>query len=136
MSEAIRANLKNLSHALQSLHRDLLMLQARSLAQEDGKPVNPYELLRASLHDPEFSWLRKMSALIVHIDTIVDELENLSGRETNEIAGLVLALIEKPEPRLNQEFWNRYSSYLANDPNIILKHSKVKEILSALRPNL
>lgn len=136
MSEAIRTNLKNLSHALQSLHRDLLMLQARSLSQEDGKPINPYELLRASLHDPAFSWLRKMSALIVHIDTIVDEIDNLSGRETGEIANMVLALIEKPEASLNQEFWIRYSAHLSTDPNIIMKHSKVKEILSALKPNL
>lgn len=136
MSEAIRAGLKNLSQALQSLHRDLLMLQARSLSQEDGKPINPYELLRASLHDPAFSWLRKMSALIVHIDTIVDEIDNLSGRETGEIANMVLALIEKPDSNLNQEFWTHYSAHLSTDPNIIMRHSKVKEILSVLKPNL
>lgn len=135
MSDTIRAALKRLSQALQELHRDLLMLQARSLATENGKAINPYELLRASLHDPAFAWLRKMSTLIVHIDTIVDEVENLSGRETNEIADLVLALIEKPEPKVDQEFWDRYSAHLSSNPDIIMKHSKVKELLSALRPN-
>jgi len=134
MATDLKTALQDLSHALQSLHRDLLMTEAKRLAHESGAPVNPYDLLQASLHDPSFAWLRKMSALIVHIDVIVDETENLTGTEANQIHDQVLRLIEKPEPKQDQEFWTKYSAFLS-DPEIILKHSKVKSILANLRPS-
>lgn len=134
MHKQLKEALQKLSQALQSLHRDLLMTESRRLASESGEPVNPYDLLQASLHDPSFAWLRKMSALIVHIDTIIDETEVLTGIEANQIHDLVLRLIEKPDPKLDQEFWSKYQAYLS-DAEIILKHSKVKEILELLRPS-
>lgn len=135
MHKAIQQALREISQALQELHRDLLMLEARALQSDDGATVNPYDLLRASLHDPRFAWLRKFSMLIVHIDTIVDETPNLSGKEANQIASQVLELIEKPDAKVDQEFWDKYTSYLSN-PEIIMKHSKVKALIGDLRPKM
>lgn len=130
----LKTTFNDLSKALTTLHRSLLMLEANRL--NGGEPMNPYDLLKASLHDPAFAWLRKMSALIVHVDTVIDETENLSGAEANQIHDLALRLIEKPDPRLDQEFWNHYSAYLANNPEIIMKHSNVKTILEKMRPTI
>jgi hypothetical protein len=127
-----KKDLQDLSQALQTLHRSLLMLEANKFY--GGKPANPYDLLQASLHEPSFAWLRKISALIVHVDTVVDETTTLSGVEANQIHDQVIRLIEKPEPKLDQDFWNHYRSYLADNPEIIMKHSNVKEILERLRP--
>lgn len=135
MHNQLKKALQDLSQALQSLHRDLLMLEAKTLATESGKPVNPYDLLQASLHDPNFAWMRKMSTLIVHIDVIVDETERLTSLEANQVHDQVLRLIEKPDPKLDQEFWNKYQHHLHDNPEIILKHSKVKTILAGLRPS-
>lgn len=136
MHEQLKKALQELSHALQDLHKDLLMLEAKSLETEAGLPVNPYDLLQASLHDPNFAWLRKISTLIVHIDIVVEEATNLSGIEANQINDQVLRLIEKPEPKLDLEFWTKYSAHLSVNPDIIMKHSRVKTILNQLRPNI
>lgn len=131
MNNHPRMALQDLSQALQELHRALLMTEAQRLSKESGAPVNPYDLLQASLHDPSFAWLRQMSMLIVHIDTVVDETENLTGTEANQIHDMVLRLIEKPDPKKDQEFWSKYTAHL-KDPNIIMMHSKVKTILGTL----
>ncbi|MGE4131626.1 MAG: hypothetical protein AB7F86_08300 [Bdellovibrionales bacterium] len=135
MHAVIQATLKELSQALQDLHKDLLMREARALIATDDKPLNPYDLLAASLHDPRFAWLRQFSAMIVHIDTIVDEISPLSAQDSHKIASEVLNLVEKPEEGKDQEFWIKYTSYL-NDPHVIMKHSRVKEIILKLRPSL
>ncbi len=135
MHEKVKRSLQDLSQALQELHRDLLMLEAKAAEAESGKALGPYELLAASLHDPRFSWLRLMSAVIVHIDTIVDEVTNLTGQDANQIANEVLALIEKPGENRNQDFWNKYTSYL-NNPDTIIRHAKVKTILESLKPKM
>lgn len=135
MHEELKRTLQALSQALQELHRDLLMLEARLHQTETGQQLGPYELLHASLHDPKFSWLRLMSAMIVHIDTIVDEVTTLSSQDASQIATEVLALIEKPSENKSQEFWNKYTSHL-NNPDTIMRHSKVKEILESLAPKM
>lgn len=125
-----------LAKALMDLHRDLLMLQAKNLESESGRKISPYELLHASLHDPQFAWLRMMSEVIVTIDTLIDESENLSGKEASEVAEEVLNLIEKPQGTGQTEFWNRYSHYLSINPDIIMRHSRVKEIIARLKPSM
>ena len=117
------------------LHRDLLMLESKRLADESGRRMNPYELLHASLHDPEFAWLRAMSALIVTIDTVIDESTNLSGKEISQIADEVMKLIEPDKDQATHEFWQKYSAYLSS-ADIIMKHSTVKDLIARLKPNM
>lgn len=136
MSNELKQTFHALAKALIDLHRDLLMLQAKNLESESGRKVSPYELLNATLHNPSFAWLRLMSEMIVTIDTLVDETENLSSKEASEVANEVLNLIERPSGANQTEFWNRYSQYLAVNPDIIMKHSRVKEIISRLKPSM
>ncbi|MGE3684596.1 MAG: hypothetical protein AB7G93_23005 [Bdellovibrionales bacterium] len=136
MSAHLKATFKELSTALQSLHRDLLMLEAKKLEAELGRKITPYELLHASLNDPGMAWLRLMSELIVNIDTILDEMPNLSGQEAGRVASQVLNIIERPAEPVDTDFWRNYSKYLSSNPEVIMKHSRVKEILERLRPNL
>lgn len=135
MHEQLKRSLQDLSRALQELHRDLLMLEAKRAETESGQRLGPYELLQASLQDPGFAWLRSMSAMIVQIDTIVDEVTNLSSQDTSQIANAVLGLIEKPGDSKSQEFWKKYSGHLTN-PDTIMRHSKVKTILESLKPKM
>jgi hypothetical protein len=134
MSAELKRRFQELSQALQELHKDLLMLEAKNLEVETGRKITPYELLHASLHDPNMMWLRQMSALIVMIDTTIDEATNLSGQESNQIADEVITLLEKPKGLIATDFWTKYSQYLAVNPDIILKHSNVKTLAGNLRP--
>lgn len=112
------------------------MLEAKRLEQQLGKKMTPYELLHASLNDPSLAWLRKMSELIVNIDTIIDETPNLSAQDSHRVASEVLDVLEKPPGLIATDFWTQYSQYLANNPDIIMRHAKVKDILTQVRPSM
>jgi hypothetical protein len=132
----LKSQFIELSKALQVLHRELLMLEAKTLESKFSRKISPYELLDASLNNPSFSWLRSMSSIIVTIDTVVDESENLSALEAHQIANAVSALIEGPKGNEKaSDFWNRYSDFLASNPDVIMKHSKVKEMLVKIKPS-
>lgn len=136
MSADLKQKFKELSASLIELHRQLLMLEAKKLATESGRTMTPYELLHASLHDPQLAWLRFMSELIVNIDTIIDETPNLSSKEASQVADEVSNLLEKPQTSNNKDFWTGYSKYLSENPDIIMKHSQVKGLLTNLRPKM
>lgn len=127
---------QDISRALTELHRELLMREATKLESEGGRKISPYELLHASLYDPRLAWLRPMSALIVVIDTMIDEAPNLSGQEASQIANEVLSLLERPASGSDSDFWSKYSSYLSHDADVIMRHSKVKAHIASLRPKM
>jgi hypothetical protein len=135
MSGEIKKGLQTLSAALRELHRELLMLEAKALDSEAGRPLSPYDLLHASLHDLRLAWLRQISALIVSIDTTIDEAAHLTATEANHVASTVLKLLEKPSAG-NDEFWTKYTNYLSHDANVIMRHSKVKDIAARLHPKM
>lgn len=136
MSSELLNQFKELSAALRDLHRELLMLEARTLESESGRSLTPYELLHASLHDANLNWLRLISALIVNIDTTMDEIPNLTGKEANQIASEVLNLFEKPTAPAVTEFWAKYSKYLGSNAEIIMRHARVKTAVANLRPRM
>lgn len=129
----LRASFRELSKALTDLHKDLLMREAKKLEGELGKPISPYELLHASLNDPSLAWLRRISAMIVNIDTIMDETPKLTAQEGNRVADEVLKILEKPPGLIDSDFWLNYSRYLSHDADIIMRHARVKEQLTRLR---
>lgn len=55
---------KRLTAAIADLHRALLTVQSA------GHPAkgNPYALLQAVMHDPDFAWLKALTDLILRID--------------------------------------------------------------------
>lgn len=136
MSADLKKKFQELSTGLADLHRSLLMLEAKKLESETGRKITPYELLHASLHDPNMAWLRQMSAMIVTIDTTIDEATNLGTKEASQIAVEVLTLIEKPASLIATDFWTKYSNYLSDNAEIIMKHSKVKSLIENLRPRM
>lgn len=136
MEKDLKRKFQELSTALQSLHRDLLMKEAKHLEGESGRKLTPYELLHASLNDPNLAWLRQLSTLIVNIDTTVDEAQNLSSSEAAQISDSVLTLLEKPAGLIETDFWRHYSDYLSHDVDIIMKHSQVKALVAELRPKM
>lgn len=135
MSSSFKKPIEEVSTALKDLHKSLLMLEAKALEAESGRPLNPYELLHASLNEPALAWLRKISALIVTIDTLIDEAANLTATEASHVANAVFNLIEKPANPEDSEFWHKYSSHLSN-AEVILRHSKVKDLATRLRPKM
>lgn len=136
MSQDLKGKFKELSSSLMDLHRTLLMLEAKTLETESGRAITPYELLHATLHDPNLAWLRAISQLIVNIDTIIDEATNLSSKESIQVASAVSNLLENPQGAQVQDFWTHYTKYLSSNADVIMKHSKVKSIISNFSPKM
>ena len=68
--------LAHLGTALLRFHRELLQYQASLAAKEDLREYTAYDLLKLSLTDPRFTWLRQYSDLIIQIDIITDDKKN------------------------------------------------------------
>ncbi len=68
--------LAHLGTSLLKFHRELLQYQAQLAAKEDQREYTAYDLLKLSLSDPRFAWLRKYSDLIIQIDIITDDKKN------------------------------------------------------------
>jgi len=132
----VRRHFDELTSALKDLHKALLMLEAKKMEQALGRKVSPYELLSASMNDPNLAWLRSMSELIVSIDIVIDETPSLTAQEANKAVVEVLNVIEKPPGLIATDFWTRYTEYLGSNPEVIMLHSKVKKILDSLRPKM
>ena len=68
--------LAHLGTTLMKLHRELLQYQAQLASKEDQREYTTYDLLKLSINDPRFAWLRHYSNLIIQIDIITDDKKN------------------------------------------------------------
>ena len=68
--------LADLGTTLLKFHRELLQHQAQLAAEEDQREYTAYDLLKLSINDPRFAWLRQFSDLIIQIDIITDNKKN------------------------------------------------------------
>ncbi|MBC7753306.1 MAG: hypothetical protein H7Z71_03645 [Moraxellaceae bacterium] len=68
--------LAHLATTLLKFHRELLQYQAQLASKEDHREYTSYDLLKLSISDPRFDWLRKYSDLIIQIDIITDDKKN------------------------------------------------------------
>lgn len=64
------ANLRELRNRLLHLHKMLLDMERQRFERKSGR-VTPGELLQLVLNDPQFAWLRIISALVVEIDEVL-----------------------------------------------------------------
>lgn len=69
---------KEFREVLASFHKSLLEYQARVFEKQEERSLSPFDLWHLSSNHPTFSWLRKISEVIVLLD------ENLEKEETSE----------------------------------------------------
>ena len=121
-----------LRRALRDLHRALVERASRDYvyAHERLTQPAPGELLQMLTKDPEFSWLRGLSELMVDIDATRDDA---AGRE--EAALGVRAAVERfispPQAESADEFAERYWPYVHQDPHVAMAHAAVKQTIAS-----
>jgi hypothetical protein len=69
----MKDKMNELSRLLLALHKTLLHFEKDLHEKRMGRSFTPHELLHLSLNDEKFAWLRKISDLIVALDTRIDE---------------------------------------------------------------
>lgn len=127
--ETMRNRLQKVHRSLLRLHKVLLDAERQYFERENGA-VSSGQMLHLVINDPFFAWLRGISALIVRIDELLDEKDPLASTQDAE------ALMEQIKSLLiptdnGTEFAIKYIAALQRDPDAVLTHREVIDVLSA-----
>jgi len=122
-----RDRLRDLSTRLLRLHRVLLDRERRAYEDRHGA-VPSRELLHLALHDEQFAWLRSLSAMIAHIDEVVDADEPIVLEGVQNVFREVYRLIKSGD---RGAFQDKYRVALQDSPDVVMAHAEVSRVLPA-----
>jgi hypothetical protein len=117
--------LVDLRLGLLRLHKVLLEMERINYEKIHGQ-VNRGELLQLVLNHPQFDWLRMISALLVEIDEALDGDEPATVSDFENLISQTRVLFASPE---NEEFKTRYEAALQREPEVVVAHSVVMQLL-------
>ena len=118
--------LGDLRRALLRLHKVLLDWERGGYERIHGRQSSG-DLLKALLDDPQFSWLRPMSQLIVRIDEILSEQTPPMRNDVETVVSQVRALTSPNEAGTSYE--RRYDMALQEHPDAVFAHRDLIALL-------
>lgn len=119
-----RDRLRELSTRLLRLHR--LLLDGERLAYETRHgAVAAGDLFRLVLDDPQFAWLRSLSALIARIDAAIDAEDALGSHDVDAAFREVYRLLKGGE---GGDFRVKYHEALQRSPDVVMAHAAVSKL--------
>jgi hypothetical protein len=119
-----RDRLRELSTRLLRLHR--LLLDGERLAYETRHgAVGAGDLFRLVLDDPQFAWLRSLSALIARIDAAIDAEDALGSHDVEAAFREVYRLLKGGE---GGDFRVKYHEALQRSPDVVMAHAAVSKL--------
>jgi hypothetical protein len=122
--------LNRLRNGLLRLHKVLLESE-RSVYDRDVQRIRSSgELLNLVLHDPWFAWLHELSTLVVQIDERLAAEEPATKTDADTFVVQTRALLAPSED--GDGFEKRYYEALQRDPNVILAHAEMMQVLAGV----
>ena len=121
----MRRRLGDLHASLLRLHK-LLLDDERSIYESSHERTAPGKLLQLVISDPQFAWLRRISELIVQIDELL-ESEGDEFAAATELMNQIRMLAPGDSA---DEFARKYRDALQRQPDAVLAHREVTEILA------
>jgi hypothetical protein len=82
-------------------------------------------LFRLVLDDPQFAWLRSLSALIARIDAAVDADDPLSSEDVDAAFREVYRLLKGGA---GGEFQEKYHEALQRSPDVVMAHADISKL--------
>lgn len=125
--EPLLSRTRELRLGLLRLHKTLLDAE-RAIYERVYGQVTGGELLQLVISDEHFAWLHAISELIVRIDEMLDA-EEPTADEVRSLLSQARLLLRPSEE--GDEFERKYFAALQRDPDAVLAHSKVVQVLSA-----
>jgi hypothetical protein len=131
MKDSDRQLLVTLRRALLNLHKTLLDGERASYERVHGR-TSAGELLKITVSDPQFAWLRALSELIVRMDESL-EIDALEGPEIDVdlLLSQVRTVVSPDES--GTPYAQRYHTALQEHPDAVLAHSAVTTVLKTPR---
>jgi hypothetical protein len=128
----MKATLGARREALVELHKAILDAQKIAYEREHGRVQSRGELLQLVVRDPQFAWIRALSALIAELD---EWAESEHESREKEIAAVVLALRTLIQPDgTNAEFTTRYWPLVEAAPEALVAHVRLWRLIAAEGP--
>ncbi len=127
--DADRDRLRDLSARLLKLHRALLDHERVAYETRHGS-VAAGDLFRLLLDDPQFVWLRALSALIARIDEAVDAEDALTQDDADAAFRAVYQLLKGDAAG---EFRDKYHDALQRSPDVVMAHAHVSKMFATRR---
>ena|SRR5215510_4900708 len=116
--------LRTLSHKLQELHAHAL-----DVVRELNPSVNAGTLLDRLVNDPQWAWLRALTALIADIDHVLAQKKDLSEGDRAVAGAQARGMLYGEGDLANSEFLDRYRPLLQMSPALASVHGEVKGLL-------
>jgi len=124
--EPLLEQLTALRNQLLKLHKILLDAERAAYERSHGA-VSAGDLLRLLLNDPRFAWLRILSDQVVLIDELLDADEPVPTEDARKLVAEARKLLKPSE--LGEEFAQKYQAALQQEPDVVLAHQKLREVL-------
>jgi hypothetical protein len=119
-----RERLRDLSRRVLRLHKLLLDRERHTYEARHG-PVPATKLFQLVLHDPQFAWLRSLSAMIAQIDALVDA-EEIANDDVQRAFRETYRLLKSGG---EGDFRDKYHAALQDSADVVMAHADVSRVL-------
>lgn len=118
--------LKNARNEFLKLHKNLLDHE-RAIYEGINGPKTPTEFLNILLEDPDFTWLRKFSTLIVEVDEMFAQKDGYAEEMVDALLATARRLVSMEDE--SEEFKARYQAALQQDIDAAASHGNLRTLL-------
>ncbi|WP_455370476.1 hypothetical protein [Petrachloros mirabilis] len=125
--EYTQAHLDQLSRALLRLHKALLDGERVTYERVHGRISSNGEFLQLLLGHAWFAWLRQLSQSMAKLDELAESEEPSAAEATHELIDSLRTLLTPYEA--GEGFSRRFYAALQRDPDVVLAHATVMELL-------
>ena len=115
------ANLTEVRTPLLALHKSLVDAERVQYERTHGRLENA-EFLKVLMQDPQFAWLKPLTALIVRLDEALED--NQDGAAAIDELRRLLAPDEQ-----GSMFQQRYADVLQRSPEVVVDHGRTVHAL-------
>ena len=114
---------------LLDLHKSLVETERRDYERTHGRLENA-EFLKVLMQEPQFAWLKPLTAFIVQIDEALED-EAADAQTKQRLMGELRSLLT-PDPR-GSAFQKRYGDILQRSPDVVVEHGRTLRALGVKR---
>jgi hypothetical protein len=119
--------LKAERNGLLALHK-ILVDRERAIYEGINGPLTAGQFLNVLLEDRDFSWLRKISTLIVEIDEMFAQNDGFDASQVESHLDTVDSMLNVEG--VDEDFAFRYQNSLQQSQDAAAKHGELKQLLS------
>ena len=126
-----RTRLKALRDGLLRLHKSLLELQRAAYERDVERITTTGQYLNLVMNDPEFLWLRELSAFIVMIDeALAQKTPPANQQDAERLIAQARALLAPSEDGTG--FARAYFDIMQRDADAVLAHRDMLQVIDGL----